>query len=77
MGEEILTGDELKAAVQKIFKLSQTDPAFRALCLADPREAVRRVAGKAVPPDLKIRFLDSAPDGEPQSRGSEAPPRRS
>jgi hypothetical protein len=66
MDEEILTEEELKRAVQKIFKLSQTDPAFRALCLSNPNEALQRITGKTVPPDVKIQFLDSAsnqPDG--------------
>ena len=59
MNEEFLTEEELKAAVEKIFKLSQTDPQFRKLCLSNPNEAIRRLTGKAVPPDTKIRFLDS------------------
>ena len=62
MNEEILTQEELKRAVQEIFRLSQTDPEFRALCLSDPNEAVRQITGKAVPPDIKIQFRDSAPD---------------
>ena len=62
MDETILTEEELKRAVQKIFKLSQTDPAFRALCLTNPKEAIRRITGKAVPPDVKIQFVDSASD---------------
>jgi len=70
MDQETLTEDELKMAVQKIFKRSQTDPAFRALCLDDPREAIRRVAGKPAPPGLNIRFLDSAPDTDGSSGGS-------
>jgi hypothetical protein len=63
MDEAILTEEELKRAVQKIFKLTQTDPAFRALCLTNPNEAIQRITGKAVPPDVKIQFLDSASDG--------------
>ena len=62
MDEETLTEEELKRAVQKIFKLSQTDPEFRALCLSNPNEAIQRITGKAVPPDIKIQFLDSASD---------------
>jgi hypothetical protein len=62
MDETILTEEELKRAVQKIFKLSQTDPAFRALCLSNPNEAIQRMTGKAVPPDVKIQFVDSASD---------------
>lgn len=63
MQEAILTQDELKRAVQEIFKLSQTDPEFRTLCLSDPHEALRQVTGKAVPPGIRIQFLESAPDG--------------
>jgi hypothetical protein len=55
---EILTDEELKRAVHRIFKLSQTDPEFRMLCLSDPDEAIRRMTGKAVPPEVKIQFLD-------------------
>lgn len=62
MDEETLTEEELKRAVQKVFKLSQTDAKFRQLCLSDPHEAIRRITGKSVANDVKIRFLDSAPD---------------
>ena len=57
MDEEILTEEELKRAVQRIFKLSQTDPAFRALCLSNPNEAIQRITGKAVPPESKSNSL--------------------
>lgn len=60
MDEGTLTEEELQRAVQKIFKLSQMDPAFRTLCLSNPNEAIHRITGKAVPPDIKIQFLDSA-----------------
>ena len=72
MSDETLTEDELKAAVRKIFKLSQTDPVFRALCLDDPKEAIRRIAGKPAPTGLNIRFLDSSPDSDDKSRGPAA-----
>ena len=62
MDQEILTEDELKRAVQRIFRLSQTDAKFRELCLSDPNEAIRRITGKAVARDVKIQFRDSAPD---------------
>jgi hypothetical protein len=68
MDEAILTEEELKRAVQKIFKLTQTDPAFRALCLTNPNEAIQRITGKAVPSDVKIQFLDSASDQPDGSR---------
>lgn len=70
MAEEILTEEELKRAVQKIFKLSQTDPEFRTLCLSDPDEAIRRITGKAVPDGTRIRFLDSAPNEAGEPRGA-------
>jgi hypothetical protein len=67
MAEEILSEEELKRAVQKIFRLSQTDPEFRALCLSDPNEAIRRITGKGVPDGTRIQFLDSASNaGEPR-----------
>jgi len=59
MDEAVLTQEELQRAVRQIFKRSQTDPAFRALCLRDPHEALRLVTGKAVPADLKIEFRDA------------------
>jgi hypothetical protein len=68
MDQEILNEEELRRAVQKIFKLSQTDPEFRTLCLSNPDEAIRRITGKAVPPDVKIQFLDSASDEAGETR---------
>jgi hypothetical protein len=70
MDEEILTEEELNRAVQKIFKLSQTDPEFRTLCLSDPNEAIHRITGKAVPLHIKIQFLDSASDEANESGGA-------
>jgi hypothetical protein len=68
---EIANEEELKHAVHRIFKLSQTDPEFRMLCLSDPNEAVRRLTGKAVPPHMKIEFLDS-PSDRPEKAGDAA-----
>jgi hypothetical protein len=62
MDEAVLTEEELRRAVREIFKRSQVDADFRALCLAQPHEALRRITGKMVPPDVEIQFLDSAPD---------------
>jgi hypothetical protein len=70
MDEEILTEAELNRAIQKIFKLSQTDPEFRRLCLSDPNEAIHRITGKAVPLHIKIQFLDSDSDEANESRGA-------
>ncbi len=71
MDEEILTDEELKRAVQKVFKLSQTDPEFRALCLRDPNQAIRLISGKAVPLHIKIQFRDS-PSDEASATGDAA-----
>ena len=60
MDEAILTEEELQRAVRKVFKLSQTDPEFRTLCLSNPNEAIHRITGKSVPGGIKIQFLDSA-----------------
>jgi hypothetical protein len=68
MDEEILTEEELKRAVQKIFKLSQTNPEFRTLCLSNPNEAIHRITGKAVPSGIKIQFLDSASNEAGEAR---------
>jgi hypothetical protein len=58
MADDILTEEELERAVRQVFKLSQTDPEFRALCLSDPNEAIHQVTGKAVPDGIKLQFLD-------------------
>ena len=68
MDEATLTEEELERAVKTIFKLAQTDPEFRALCLSNPNEAIRQVTGKAVPGGIKLQFLDSAP-AEASERG--------
>ena len=59
MDEETLTDEELERAVKQIFKLSQTDPEFRALCLSNPNEAIRQMTGKTVPDGIKLQFLES------------------
>ena len=70
MDEDILTEEELKLAVQKIFKLSQTDPKFRTLCVSNSSEAIRLITGKAVPLHIKIQFLDSPPDEANESNNA-------
>lgn len=72
MDEETLTEAELERAVQKIFKLSQTDPEFRALCLSNPNEAIHRITGKAVPGGIKIQFRGPASDEANQRRDDSA-----
>ncbi len=59
---EILTQDEIKKAVQKIFKRSQTDWEFRKLCLSDPAEAIREVTGKSLPKGFQLQFSNAKDD---------------
>ena len=58
----ILTEDEIKKAIQKIFKRSQTDREFRTLCLSDPAGAIREVSGKSLPEGVTVQFLDAVDD---------------
>jgi hypothetical protein len=62
MDDAALTQEELTRAVREVFRRSQTDPEFRALCLSRPDEALRLITGKAVPADLDIRFVEPASD---------------
>lgn len=55
---EVLTEAEIKDALPSLFKRSQTDLAFRKLCLSDPRAALRELTGKALPEGFKLKFLD-------------------
>jgi hypothetical protein len=72
MEDDILSDQELERAVKKVFKLSQTDPEFRALCLSNPDEAIRQVTGKAVPGGIKLQFLDSPSAGANESGDASA-----
>ena len=70
MDEEVLTEEELKRAVQRIFRLSQTDPEFRAICLSNPNEAIQRITGKTLAPGVRIQFVDALPDKAKDSGGT-------
>jgi len=73
MNNTVLTQDELQRAVREIFRRSQTDPEFRALCLSDPHAALRRLTGKTPPPGTDIRFVEQAMD---QPAGPREPTKR-
>jgi hypothetical protein len=62
MSEESLSQEELQRALREVFRRSQTDAEFRALCITDPHEALRLISGRAVPPDTTIRFVETAAD---------------
>lgn len=71
MDSECMTEDELQQAVHRIFKLAQTNSEFRAICLSDPGEAIRQVAGKSLPRGFKLQFLDSDLGGTAKTAGPE------
>lgn len=56
---DILTGEEIKAAIRELFKRCQTDWAFRQLCLSDPAAAIREISGKSLPEGFDLQFKDA------------------
>jgi len=57
--KDILTDDEIKAAMRELFKRAQTDWNFRELCLNDPPAAIRQITGKSLPDGVDLQFRDS------------------
>ncbi len=56
---EELTQEEMeKKVLPALFKRSQTDPEFRALCVEKPEEAVFEISGKKPPAGKKIQFVE-------------------
>jgi hypothetical protein len=47
--------------VEEALRKCALDPAFRASALRDPKAALEKVHGAALPGDLKIRFSESTP----------------
>lgn len=56
----VWTSDQVKKTLADVYKKAATDEAFRHLCLQDPGEAVRQIAGQALPENFKLRFVDNA-----------------
>lgn len=54
----ILTEEEIKAAIRELFKRSQIDWEFRQLCLRDPAAAIREISGKSLPEGFDLQFRD-------------------
>lgn len=52
----MITDEEWKDALDKIFIRATKDPVFRALCLADPRAAVLQASGIRLDPRAKVEF---------------------
>lgn len=57
---EFWTSERIKQTLAEVYKKAATDEAFRSLCLRDPSEAVRQIAGQALPDGFKLRFADNA-----------------
>lgn len=55
---DVLTPQEMQTVLAALFKRSQTDAAFRTLCLENPGEAVFEVSGKRLPPGSTLRFAE-------------------
>jgi hypothetical protein len=53
------TPEEIEEAVKKVMSQGSTDAAFRKVALTDPNKAVEQVAGKPVPPGIKVRFVEA------------------
>ena len=54
----ILTEEEIKAAIREVFKRCQTDWEFRKLCLKDPPAAIREISGKLLPEGFNLQFKE-------------------
>lgn len=58
MAEE-LTAQEMKMVLAAIFKRTQTDAEFRALCLDNPEKAIFEITGKRLPANSSLRFEEA------------------
>jgi hypothetical protein len=56
------TNEEAKKALDTIRKKALTDESFFKLCLKDPKKAVKEIAGKDVPNNFKIKFIENKAD---------------
>ncbi len=58
MADQQWTSEEIDRVIRETVRRGQTDAEFRALALKDPNMAVMKVAGRAIPESLKIKFFD-------------------
>lgn len=54
------TPDRVQAALRQILARAGADPAFRQLCLVDPRAAVQQETRQELPEKFSLRFVDNA-----------------
>jgi hypothetical protein len=55
------TEEEADRAFVEVRRRAMTDKAFRQLALANPNAAIEKVSGKAVPPGIKIKIIETDP----------------
>lgn len=58
------TNEEAKEVLAKVKEKAAYDPEFRKLVLNNPDEAIEEVAGKEVPEDVTIKFIESDEDAD-------------
>ena len=56
------TNEEAKKALYTIKRKALTDEVFFELCLKDPKKAVKEIAGKDVPDNFKLKFIENKTD---------------
>lgn len=56
---QIITSSEAEQAIEKIVKLTQTDPKFRQLCLDNPNVAAQEATDKTLPDGFVLRFVEN------------------
>jgi len=54
------TNEEIERVVKEAIGRGQTDKEFRELALKDPDAALMKVAGRAVPEGIKVKFFDGS-----------------
>lgn len=55
------TQEKMEQAYQQVVKKAVTDEGFRKELLANPNEAIGKVAGLPVPADFRIRIIEQDP----------------
>jgi hypothetical protein len=56
---ELWNSELVQKTWAELYKRAAVDEAFRNLCLQNPREAVRQIAGQDLPEGFNLRFVDN------------------
>ena len=57
-----MTSDTDNTKVQELLTRSAVDPDFRTALLTDPRTALEQAAGKPLPENLRVKFIEKDAD---------------